>query len=84
MSKDFFEVGIADSFQPLALRPNVFTLRPPPGTAIIGPRSVDGGTGMEVIFPNGSEYDHFKHKMGTGISFKSRNRHGLPDSHCLS
>ncbi len=38
---------------PEILRPNVFTLRPPPGTPVIGPRSVVGGTGNEVIFPNG-------------------------------
>jgi RHS repeat-associated protein len=34
-------------------RPNVFTLAPPPGTLIIGPRPVVGGTGNEVLFPHG-------------------------------
>jgi len=40
-------------FSPNVLRTEVFTLRPPAGTAIIGPRSVVGGTGKEVIFPVG-------------------------------
>ena len=31
---------------------NMFTT-PPPGTPIIGPRPVVGGTGNEVIFPMG-------------------------------
>ena len=31
-------------------RPNAITLTPPPGTPIIGPRPVVGGTGNEVIF----------------------------------
>lgn len=35
-------------------RPDVIIIRPPPGTPIIGPRSVVGGTGNEVIFPAGS------------------------------
>lgn len=34
-------------------RPNVITLTPRPGTPIIGPRPVVGGTGNEVIFPMG-------------------------------
>jgi RHS repeat-associated protein len=34
-------------------RPVVVTLRPPPGTSIIGPRSVVGGSGNEVMFPFG-------------------------------
>jgi RHS repeat-associated protein len=34
-------------------RTNVTEITPPPGTPVIGPRSVDGGTGTEVIFPNG-------------------------------
>jgi RHS repeat-associated protein len=34
-------------------RPNAITLTPPPGTSIIGPRPVMGGTGNEVIFPMG-------------------------------
>jgi RHS repeat-associated protein len=34
-------------------RPNAITLQPPAGTAIIGPKPVEGGTGSEVIFPNG-------------------------------
>ena len=34
-------------------RPNVVTLTPPPGTPIIGPRPVKGGTGSEVEFPFG-------------------------------
>jgi len=34
-------------------RPNAITLTPPPGTPIIGPRPVVGGTGNEVIFPMG-------------------------------
>jgi RHS repeat-associated protein len=39
--------------EPQLLRLNVFILRPPPGTLIIGPRSAAGGTGMEVLFPHG-------------------------------
>jgi hypothetical protein len=38
---------------PNILRPVVRALRPPPGTAVIGPRSVVGGPGNEVIFPFG-------------------------------
>jgi RHS repeat-associated protein len=38
---------------PKILRPNMFILKPPPGTLIIGPRPVVGGTGNEVIFPSG-------------------------------
>jgi RHS repeat-associated protein len=34
-------------------RPIVKTLGPPPGTAVIGPRSVVGGPGNEVMFPFG-------------------------------
>lgn len=34
-------------------RPNVFTLRPPAGTPVIGPRPVMGGPGNEVLFPYG-------------------------------
>ena len=34
-------------------RTNQFILSPPPGTAIIGPRPVAGGTGQEVLFPEG-------------------------------
>jgi len=34
-------------------RPNVFTLRPPAGTPVIGPRPVMGGPGNEVLFPHG-------------------------------
>ncbi len=34
-------------------RPNVINLRPSPGTAVIGPRSVVGGPGNEVMFPFG-------------------------------
>lgn len=35
-------------------RVNVFEVAPPPGTWVIGPRSVDGGTGIEVLFPFGA------------------------------
>lgn len=35
---------------PEILRPNTITLTPPPGTPIIGPRPVAGGTGNEVNF----------------------------------
>ena len=38
---------------PHIARPTVITLRPSPGTAVIGPRSVVGGTGNEVFFPFG-------------------------------
>jgi RHS repeat-associated protein len=38
---------------PNILRPVVTTLRPPPGTAVIGPRSVVGGPGHEAMFPFG-------------------------------
>lgn len=34
-------------------RPNAVVLHPPAGTPVIGPRSVAGGTGNEVIFPFG-------------------------------
>ncbi len=34
-------------------RPNSFLLAPPPGTLILGPRPVAGGTGNEVMFPMG-------------------------------
>ena len=34
-------------------RPNAVTLQPPPGTTVVGPRPVSGGTGSEVIFPLG-------------------------------
>jgi len=34
-------------------RPNATTLTPPPGTTVVGPRPVAGGTGNEVIFPLG-------------------------------
>ena len=34
-------------------RPNAVFLRPPPGTPVIGPGNVVGGTGNEVIFPVG-------------------------------
>jgi len=38
---------------PMILRTEVFSLRPPPNTLIIGPRPVAGGTGNEVLFPWG-------------------------------
>jgi RHS repeat-associated protein len=38
---------------PQILRPTVRALGPPPGTAIIGPRSVVGGLGNEAMFPFG-------------------------------
>ena len=38
---------------PNIARPNSVLLEPPAGTPIIGPRSVFGGTGNEVIFPSG-------------------------------
>ena len=38
---------------PEILRTNVIILRPPPGTAIIGPRAVVGGSKSEVLFPHG-------------------------------
>jgi hypothetical protein len=34
-------------------RPAINLLEPPPGTLIIGPKPVMGGTGNEVIFPLG-------------------------------
>ena len=38
---------------PEILRTETYVLRPPTGTAIIGPKPVVGGTGSEVIFPFG-------------------------------
>ena len=38
---------------PQIARPNAIVLRPPAGTPVIGPGSVTGGTGNEVIFPSG-------------------------------
>jgi RHS repeat-associated protein len=38
---------------PEIARPNAFTLTPPQGTTVVGPRPVQGGTGNEVIFPLG-------------------------------
>jgi hypothetical protein len=38
---------------PDILRSDAIILRPPVGTPVIGPRSVVGGTGDEVIFPFG-------------------------------
>jgi len=38
---------------PQIQRPNVITLTPSPGTPVIGPRPVAGGTGNEVIFWRG-------------------------------
>ena len=60
-----FAAPISDGLVPVELRTGVYNLygpeirtdayllRPPPGTPIIGPRPVAGGTGNEVIFPNG-------------------------------
>lgn len=38
---------------PEILRSEIYVLRPPGGTPIVGPRPVVGGTGNEVIFPYG-------------------------------
>jgi RHS repeat-associated protein len=38
---------------PMILRTEIFSLRPPPNTLIIGPRPVAGGPGNEVLFPWG-------------------------------
>ena len=45
--------GMYNLPNPEILRPNVFKLQPPAGTPVIGPRSVVGGPGNEVIFPFG-------------------------------
>jgi hypothetical protein len=53
-------IPVADRVQvynlpsPSIPRPEIKIITPPPNTPIIGPRSVDGGTGNEVIFPTGS------------------------------
>ena len=47
-----FRTGVYNLYGP-ELRTDAYLLRPPPGTPIIGPRPVVGGTGNEVIFPNG-------------------------------
>lgn len=46
-------IGTYNLPSPEIARSNVFTLRPPSGTLIIGPRPVQGGTGNEVLFPIG-------------------------------
>lgn len=38
---------------PEIVRTTAFEVKPPPGTAVIGPRSVAGWAGSEVIFPFG-------------------------------
>ena len=61
-----FAAAVSDGLVPLADRSSVYnlpspqiprsnaiTLTPPPGTSIIGPRPVVGGTGNEVMFPIG-------------------------------
>jgi RHS repeat-associated protein len=66
VSPGTFAAPAGDGFVPLADRPTVYnmpspeiprsnaiTLTPPPGTSIVGPRPVVGGTGNEVIFPIG-------------------------------
>jgi hypothetical protein len=35
-------------------RDGIYPVQPKPGTAIIGPKPVPGGSGIEVIFPNGT------------------------------
>ena len=46
-------VSVYNLPSPQIPRPSAITLTPPPGTPIIGPRPVVGGTGNEVIFPMG-------------------------------
>lgn len=46
-------IGTYNLPDPHIARPNVFILRPPSGTPIIGPRPVIGGPGNEVLFPHG-------------------------------
>jgi hypothetical protein len=48
-------VSIYNLPSPEIARPNAFPLTPPPGTTIVGPRPVAGGTGNEVLFPFGYE-----------------------------
>ena len=40
-------------FRPEVPRVNYVQLTPPPGTLVVGPRPVAGGTGTEVLFPMG-------------------------------
>jgi hypothetical protein len=46
-------VNVYNLPDPAILRTEVYSLSPPPGTLIIGPRPVMGGTGNEVLFPWG-------------------------------
>jgi hypothetical protein len=67
--------GVYNLPNPEILRSNVFRLNPPPGTAVIGPRSVDGGTGMgyqiaSIYLKNGQRYDQVMAVEGRITSIK--------------